>query len=92
MHHCSLVINLINSLKSEYYTSVIREHSGNQRVLFKTVNGLLQKPPVKRYPSYPDNNSLANSFADVFISKIDKIHCALTEKQITMRPASVTPS
>ena len=41
VHQCSLVINLINSLKSEYYTSVIREHSGNQRVLFKTVNKLL---------------------------------------------------
>ena len=87
---CSLVINLINSLKSEYYTSVIREHSGNQRVLFKTVNKRLQKPSVKRYPSCPDNSSMANSFADFFISKINKIHCALTEKQI-MRPAPVTP-
>ena len=92
MYQCSVVINLINSLKSEYYTSVIREHSGNQRVIFKTVNKLLQKPFVKRYPSCPHNSSLANSFADFFISKIDKIHCALTEKQITLRPAPVTPS
>ena len=76
VHYCSLVSNLINSLK--YYTSVIKEHSGNQRVLFKTVNKLLQKPSVKCYPSCPDNSSLANSFADFFISKIDKIHCALT--------------
>ena len=92
VHQCSLVINLINSLESEYYTSVIKEHSGNQRVLFKTVNKLLQKRSVKRYPSCPDNSSLANSFADFFISKIDKIHCALTEKQITVRSAPVTPS
>ena len=30
VHQCSPVINLINSLKSEYYTSVTKEHSGNQ--------------------------------------------------------------
>ena len=76
------MINLINSLKSEYYTSVIREHSGNQRVLLKAVNKLLQKPSVKRYPSCPDNSSLANSFADFFISKIDTIHCSLTESKL----------
>ena len=65
-----MCINLINSLKSEYYTSVIKEHSGNQRVLFKTVNMLLQKPSVKRYPSCPDNSSLANSFADFLLAKL----------------------
>ena len=89
---CSVVTNLINSQKSEYYTSVINEHSGDQRVLFKTVNKLLQRSSVKRYPPSPDNISLANSFADFFTSKIDKIHCALTEKQVTMGPAPVISS
>ena len=70
VHQCSLVIDLISSLKSEYYTSVIREHSGNRRVLFKIVNKLLQKPSVKRYPSCPDNNSLANSSVTFLLAKL----------------------
>ena len=37
VHQCNVVINLIKSLKSEYYSSIIKENSGNQKVLFKTV-------------------------------------------------------
>ena len=92
VHYCSLVSNLINSLKSEYYTSVIEEHSGNQRVLFKTVNKLLQKPSVKCYPSCPDNSSLAIILRTFLLAKLIRYIAHLPEKQITMRPASVTPS
>ena len=46
IHQCSVVINLIKSLKSEYYSSISKENSGNQKVLFKTVQKLLQKPTV----------------------------------------------
>ena len=37
VHQCNVVINLIESLKSEYYSSIIKENSGNQKVLFKSV-------------------------------------------------------
>ena len=30
VHQCNVVINLIKSLKSEYYSSIIKENSGNQ--------------------------------------------------------------
>ena len=46
IHQCSVVINLIKSPKSEYYLSISKENSGNQKVLFKTVQKLLQKPTV----------------------------------------------
>ena len=50
-------------------------------MLFKTVNKLLQKQRVQQYPScFPDSTSLADAFNNFFISKIDKIHNAFTER------------
>ena len=40
VHQYNVVINLIKSRKSEHYSSVIKENSGNQKVLFKTVQKL----------------------------------------------------
>ena len=82
-----MVNNLIVTLKSVHYTSIIDEHSSDQRILFATVNKLLQKSSEKRYPPSIDNNALANSFADFFINKIDKIHSELVEKKISVGPA-----
>ena len=49
-YQCCVVNELISSLKSTYYTSLINEHSSNQRVLFRTVNKLLmQKSHETRY-------------------------------------------
>ena len=36
VHQCNVVINLIKSRKSEHYSSIIKETSGNQKVLFKS--------------------------------------------------------
>ena len=50
-------------------------------MLFRTVNKLLQKQKVQQYPScLPDSTSLADAFNNFFISKIDKIYNAFTEK------------
>ena len=37
--------------------------------------------PDKRYPPSSDSTALANSFADFFTSKIDKIHHVLVERR-----------
>ena len=37
VHQCYVVNNLIESLKSSYYTDIINEHSSDQKMLFKTV-------------------------------------------------------
>lgn len=76
---CCVVNNLIKSLKSSYYTTIITENSSDQRVLFNTVSKLLQKQSTARYPS-SCSDALANSFADYFIDKIDRIHATLIEK------------
>ena len=56
---CCVVNNLIKSLKSSYYTTIITENSSDQRVLFNTVSKLLQKQPTARYPSFC-SDALAN--------------------------------
>ena len=71
---------LISSLKSTYYTSLINEHSSDQRVLFRTVNKLMQKSHETRYPPSLSNALLADSFADFFTAKVEKIHTALVAR------------
>ena len=81
VHQCYDVSNLICNLKTTYYREIICENSGNQKVLFNTVNKLLQKYCVKRYPPSSDACSLANAFADFFAQKINKIHADFHEKR-----------
>lgn len=47
---CSSVNNLTSYMKITFNIEFIKEHSGNQKVLFSTVNKLLQKEVKKRYP------------------------------------------
>ena len=81
MHQCSVVINLIKSVKSEYSSSIIKENSGNQKVLFKTVQKLLQKPTVNYYPLSGNDRMLADEFATFFTTKIDTLHKDLLVKK-----------
>ena len=81
IQQCCVVYNLIDLAKSSYYTTVISDFSGDQKMLFKTVNKLLQKQKVQQYPScFPDSTSLADALNNFFISKIDNalIHNAFT--------------
>ena len=82
VHQCHVVNSLIESLKSTYYTDTINEYSSDQRILFKTVGKLLQKSTNKRDPPSSDDTAVANSFADFFTSKIDRIHHGLVERKI----------
>ena len=63
--------NLTISLKSQHYSSIIKENSGNQKVLFKTVQKLLQKPTANYYPPSENDRMLADEFATFFTTKID---------------------
>ena len=75
------MINLIKSRKSEHRSSVIKENSGNQNVLFKTVQKLLQKPAVNYYPPSGNDRMLADEFATFFTTKIDTLHNELLGKK-----------
>ena len=81
VHQCNVVINLIKSLKLEYYSSFIKENSGNQKVLFKTVQKLLQKPTVNYYPPSKNDHMLSDEFTTFFTTKIDTLHNYLLVKK-----------
>ena len=49
-------------------------------MLFRTVNKLLQKSHETRYPPSLSNALLADSFADFFTAKVEKIHTALVAR------------
>ena len=53
---------------------MIKENSGNQKVLFKNVQKLLQKPTVNYYPISENDRMLADEFATFFTTKIDTLH------------------
>ena len=84
VHQCGFVINLIKSVKSEYYSSVIKENSGNQKVLFKTVQKLLQKPIFNCYPPSDNDRMLADEIATFFATKIDTLHNDLLVKKMSL--------
>ena len=86
VYQCRLVNSLLDSSKSSYYSSVIDENSNDQKVLFKTVNNLLQKKEVQRYPPESDKDLLANRFADFFQDKIAKIQSDLAVKHTRVGP------
>lgn len=78
---CGVVIHLISSLKSEHYTNIVNQHLSDQKVSFKTVNKLLQKSPVRRYSASHNSTILADSFADYFTEKIEKIRESLSLRE-----------
>ena len=75
------MINLIKCRKSEHYSSIIKENFGNQKVLSKTVQKLLQKPTVNYYPPSENDRMLADDFAIFFTTKIDTLHNDLLVKK-----------
>ena len=81
-YQCCVVNELVSSLKSTYYnTALINEHFSDQRVLFRTVNKLMQKSHETRYPPSLSNALLADSFADFLTAKVEKIHTALARNR-----------
>ena len=81
VHQCNVVINLIKSRKSEHYSTIIKENCGNQKVLFKTVQKLLQKPTVNYYPPSENDCMLPDELATFFTAKIDTLHNDLHVKK-----------
>ena len=67
---CIVVNNLVKEAKENYYSSIIDENMGNQRVLFRCVDALLNRKSVPRYPSSSSDSALAESFINFFADKI----------------------
>ncbi|XP_068719631.1 uncharacterized protein [Montipora capricornis] len=70
---CKVVRSLIKKAKENYYSNIIQEIKGNQKILFNTVSRLLHRKTKKCYPVAPSSEVVANRFADLFCQKIEAI-------------------
>ena len=70
---CKVVCCLVKKAKENYYSNIIRENKGNQKILFNTISRLLHRNTEKCYPTAPSSEVLANRFADFFCQKIEAI-------------------
>ena len=69
---------MIIDAKSIYYSLIIAENKGNQKVLFQTIDQLLERKQEPRFPSSTSSEQLANEFATFFHEKISKMRCSLS--------------
>ena len=63
---CRTVNDMIRDAKSIYYSSIIAENKGNQKVLFQTIDQLLQRKQEPRFPASTSSDQLANEFCCLF--------------------------
>ena len=70
---CGIVSDMIRDPQSIYYPSTIAENKGNQKVLFQTIDQLLQRKQEPLFPASTSSERLANEF---FHEKISKMRCS----------------
>ena len=64
----------IKKAKQTFYTKTIEENSHDSKNLWKNLNAILHRNPVKVLPSNVSALNLANSFSSFFVEKIKNIH------------------
>ena len=74
---------MINSAKMRYYTSLIEDSGSDQKKLFRTIDQLLHRKPMKFYPSCSSDSELANRFANFFDGKITTIRQELAVIEVS---------
>ena len=70
---CSVVNTMLYKAKELYHSSVIQDNAHDTRLLFRSIDKLLQRQTEKHYPSADNDQQLANAFADFFTAKIERI-------------------
>ena len=73
LRQCSVVNSMLCKAKENYYTTITKDNAKDSKLLFCTVDKLLQKNNDKYYPPAKNDEELANSFADFISTKINNI-------------------
>ena len=68
---CNFVRSLISKAKSNFLTNLVTESSSNPRTLWKTLNSILHRNPSNSSPDTPDTESLANSFLNFLVTRLN---------------------
>ena len=85
-HQKNRVTNLIASAKCNYYSCKISESGSDPKLLFRTVDNLLNKSKVSPLPTIYPENSVANTFADFFGEKLHKIRAEFASSSSQIEP------
>ena len=72
---------MLYEAKEQHYSAGIQENVHDSKLLFRTVDKLLQRNIEKRYPSANGDQELANAIADFFSAKIVRIRDELLVKK-----------
>jgi len=75
----------------DFFSSVIEDNHGNQRVLFQAINSLLHKKAELHYPAASSDTNLVDQFNSFFNDKVRPIREALPQP-ITYAAYSTVPS
>ena len=73
LEQCRVVNAMLYKAKEFYYSSVIQDNAHDTRLLFRSIDKLLQRQSEKHYPSADNDQQLAIAFADFFTTKIERI-------------------
>ena len=73
IEQCSVANTMLYKAKEFYCSSVIQDNAHDTRLLFRSIDKLLQRQTEKHYPSADNDQQLAIAFADFFTAKIERI-------------------
>ena len=73
IEQCSVANTMLYKAKEFYCSSVIQDNAHDTRLLFRSIDKLLQRQTEKHYPFADNDQQLAIAFADFFTAKIERI-------------------
>ena len=94
IEQCSVVNTMLYKAKEFFHSLVIRDNAHDTRLLFWSIDKLLQKQTEKHYPSADNDQQLANDFADFFPAKIERVRegLALRKSGLVHSPGLAKPA
>ena len=78
VQQCVNVNKLIYDSKMLFYSDIIENNSNNQRILFSSIQRMLNLKSSKKLPSHDSAKDLAESFAEFFSNKVEVIRQSFT--------------
>jgi hypothetical protein len=83
---------IINKSKSDFYTEIINDNSGDSKKLWKELNNILHRKSETVLPEGKDDKSLANLFSSFFTDKITQIHNSFTNQSVHSHSPDISPA
>lgn len=81
LSQCKSLHRLINSKKTEYYSTLLEDNQSDQKSMFTIINTLLHRKHESPLPKHDSTQELTNRFAKFFAQKIQAIWTNLHKSQ-----------